>query len=172
MTIEIKFYAETLVDLAGQLDAFRNSFTADNAPAGNAETKPATRGRKSKDAGEPAASQASEPSSPSVAIEPTKEVQDAVIDTGGPVGNAGAVTTVTEAAGTTAPESAALTEPTIDRDTVMTAAVKLSQIDGGKKLQAALAEMGAAKFSDIPAEKYATFLDVIEKHSAPVDALS
>lgn len=145
------------------------AFLAGDASWGNEEAPKATRGRKSKDASAQDDGAASASSSPNTSnLEPADAGN---VD--GPTGTPGAGTTEATTAGTSTSTASAASEPAgPTRDDALTAATKFSQTHGVEKLEAALEAVGAKKFSEIPADKYAAFIAEMDKAGKSASALS
>lgn len=158
---EIKITANTLPELASAILAVAENYRTilaggDAAPA---EDKP----KRTRAKAEPAAAAAETPAASK--LEPADE------------GNGSASSATTSESSTDSPASAspAATDekpagPT--RDDALTAATKFSQTHGVEKLEAALEAVGAKKFSEVPADKYAAFIAEMDKASAASSALS
>lgn len=173
---KIEITGETIADISQQIVSLAATFNTMTDMSvddeGNA-VQPKKRTRKLKDDSAPADGAASEPSSPNASqLEPADEGNggasegtEKASDGSANAGTGAAQENVS--AGTTATNTASPS-----RDDVLTAATKFSQAHGPAALMAALKEVGAAKFSDIPAEKYQAFLDAMAKHDNAASALS
>jgi len=167
---EIKITATTLPELASAILAVAENYRT--IPAGSdaapAEDKP----KRTRAKAEPAADAAPATNKPEPADEGNAGASadtNAASDTVGTSQDDGS----TSSTSTTATNAASPSEPAgPTRDDALTAATKFSQTHGVEKLEAALEAVGAKKFSEVPADKYAAFIAEMDKASAASSALS